>query len=141
MKRIEKYKRDIKRIHESLNKQLVKLGFHEDIRSRINDTAVSVGLAIDENPEHYYLFQFNSDIMVIPPVNSPFSDEQLKTKVLCSSANFNIDDKQIIQRIKHTNLIIEKWDVIMDILKNYCEEYSKIVNHYNNAPKSYENVK
>lgn len=122
------------KLHQELFAKLksVALGFHPELRGRIDETCISLGLIDEVEPERLYSTMWASEILIYPAIER-FGKIRNPGINFGGSGSFSPENTGPFWRTIHAAIILQNWEVLMPIFKDFCERYTILMNEIQNA--------
>ncbi len=119
MDKIEKLHHDF--FNELLN---LSLGFHKDLRGRIDTSFIEIGIKNPKKPEVYWSSDWCSEITIYS--SSAFFGKREPDINFGSSGSFTPQDLAQYWRTKHACIVLDNWSLIISIVEKYCQKIKEI---------------
>lgn len=110
----------------------LNLGFHPELRGRIDETVIGLGIIDAVNPDRIHTTMWGSEIQVYPAIER-FGKVRFPEINFGASGSFSPENTGPFWRTIHAAIILQNWEVLMPIFKDFCERYTILMNEIQNA--------
>lgn len=118
--------KEIEKIQSDLFKELqqLDLGFHPDLRGKVETSFVELGIINSKRPEILWSCEWCSEI-TIHTSSTIFGAREADIN-FGSSGSFIPKDKAQFWRTKHAWIVLDNWNIIIPIIEKYCTKVKEL---------------